>query len=106
MKNVQVIDGAINCVYDIFQIEDEGFDLIFKNGVDVAFIEDLEESPDWKEISSFLFKMWSCRVIKKEVSGIDGIIFYQLLEKKKYYPSLKDEEAINPNGSSSRQNLS
>ncbi len=102
MKNVQVIDGAINCVYDVFKIDDQGFNLIFKHGADIAFIEDLERRKDWAKISTFLSRMWSHRVLKKDVNGIDGILFYQLLEKKKYYPALKDEEARNTNGSSLR----
>lgn len=38
MRNIQVIDGAINAVYDIFCAADEAFDLIFPSGQDVAFI--------------------------------------------------------------------
>src|SRR5579863_4229078 len=41
MKNVQVIDGAINCVYDIFAVTDAEFRLIFGLGEDVAFIDDV-----------------------------------------------------------------
>ncbi len=29
MKNIQVIDGALNCVYDIFPLTDEDFSVIF-----------------------------------------------------------------------------
>ena len=102
MKNIQIIDGAINCVYDIFQISDAGFDLIFTESTDIAFIEDLEIRDNWSEIIPHLSKMWSCRVLKKDVNGIHGTLFYQLIEKKKYYPSLKDEEAVNPTGSNLR----
>ncbi len=102
MKNIQIIDAAINCVYDIFQISNDGFNLIFKEDADVAFIEDLEVSDDWVKIMPYLSEMWTRRIPKKDVNGIHGVLFYQLLEKKKYYPSLKDEEAMNPNGSSLR----
>jgi hypothetical protein len=40
MKNIQVIDGAENCVYDIFAATDEEFSLIFPRGQDVAFIDE------------------------------------------------------------------
>jgi hypothetical protein len=36
--------------------------------------------------------------------GIHGIVFYQLYAKRKYYPTLKDEEAVNPDGSVSVSN--
>jgi hypothetical protein len=31
--------------------------------------------------------------------GIHGILFYELEYKKQYYPTRRDEEAVNPNGS-------
>lgn len=43
MKNIQVIDAAVNCTYDIFHAQDDQFDLIFPNGTDVEFIEDFIE---------------------------------------------------------------
>ncbi|MEG7978457.1 MAG: hypothetical protein NY202_00600 [Mollicutes bacterium UO1] len=39
-KNIQVIDGADNCHYPIYSIEEEYFNLIFPNGQDIEFIED------------------------------------------------------------------
>jgi hypothetical protein len=39
-KNIQVIDGAINCHYPIYSIEEEYFNLIFPNGQDIEFIDD------------------------------------------------------------------
>jgi hypothetical protein len=41
MKNIQVIDGAVNCVYDIFAATDEEFGLIFPDGQDIAFIDEV-----------------------------------------------------------------
>jgi len=31
--------------------------------------------------------------------GIHGIVFYGLYVKRKYYRTLRDEEAVNPDGS-------
>jgi hypothetical protein len=41
MKNIQVIDGAINSVYDIFSATEDEFSLIFPEGQDVAFIDEV-----------------------------------------------------------------
>ena len=41
MKNIQVIDGAVNCVYDVFAATDEEFALIFPPGQGVAFIDEV-----------------------------------------------------------------
>ena len=38
MKNIQIIDGAENCVYDLFAATDEEFARIFPIGTDIAFI--------------------------------------------------------------------
>lgn len=36
---------------------------------------------------------------KTRVQGIHGTLFYELPGKRKYYPTLRDEEAMNPDGS-------
>jgi len=41
MKNIQVIDGALNAVYDIFAATNADFALIFAPGEDVAFIDEV-----------------------------------------------------------------
>jgi hypothetical protein len=42
MKNIQVVDGALNCVYDIFQASDDDFAQISGNESDIAFGEDFQ----------------------------------------------------------------
>lgn len=93
MKNIQVIDGAENCVYDIFQATEDEFRLIFKGNSDVAFIDEVE-------VGEETFKnIWNRRIKKSEANSIHGILFYELENKKKYYPTRRDEEAKNPDGS-------
>lgn len=99
MKNVLVIDGAINCVYDIFQASDELFDKIFGAGEDVAFIDDVLTREDEKLLEPLFADMWSRRIPKSTVMGIHGTLFYECGEKKVFYPTRRDEEAINPDGS-------
>jgi hypothetical protein len=44
MKNIQVIDGADNCTFSIFQATDEEFAAIFpQSGQDIQLSEDLSE---------------------------------------------------------------
>ena len=99
MKNIQVIDGADNCVYDIFAATEEEFLLIFQNGHDVAFIDEVYERGQAEKLDVAFKNIWSRRLAKHEVQGIHGLLFYELEKKKIYYPTRKDEEAINPNGS-------
>lgn len=44
MKNIQVIDGAINSAYAIFAVTEDEFKLIFPDyGQNIEFIEDMVE---------------------------------------------------------------
>lgn len=102
MKNIQVIDGARNCVYDIFMATDEEFILLFPNSTDIAFIEEIYKRCDTQILDSIFNKIWQRRVKKKDAQGIHGVIFYELVDKMDYYPTRKDEEAVNPDGSNVR----
>jgi hypothetical protein len=99
MKYIQVIDGAQNCVYDIFAATDEEFVLVFPDGTDIAFIDEVYATGNRDLLDSTFKNIWGRRVKKSEAKGIHGIIFYELEKKKVYYPSRKDEEAVNPDGS-------
>ncbi len=96
MRNVQVIDGAINCVYDIFAATDEEFALIFPAGQDVAFISEVLARGKSASLDAAFEQIWRRRVPKAEVVGIHGLLFYELEEKIRYYPTRSDEEAVNP----------
>lgn len=99
MKNIQVIDGAVNSVYDIFQATEEEFSLIFPPGEDVAFIDEVYERGPGEELGAAFERIWTRRIPKRNAMGIDGLLFFELDVKMKYYPTRRDEEAINPNGS-------
>jgi lipid II:glycine glycyltransferase (peptidoglycan interpeptide bridge formation enzyme) len=102
MKYIQVIDGAVNSVYDIFAATDEEFSLVFPEGTDIAFIDEVianaNTNGNEEMLNAAFRKIWRRRVKKSEAHGIHGILFYELEEKKIYYPTRRDEEAINPNG--------
>jgi hypothetical protein len=74
MKNVQVIDGADNAVYDIFEIGDGDFAELFPQGQDVTFIEDLEERVPKARLSAICEAMWAHRVRKNDAMGIHGVM--------------------------------
>jgi len=102
LKNIQVIDGARNTVYDIFSATDEEFALIFPPGEDIAFIEEVYErtARNRQQVLDAAFTaIWSRRIAKRDAMGIHGILFCQLEHKKQYYPTRRDEEAMNPDGS-------
>lgn len=99
MKNIQIFDGAVNAVYDIFASTDEEFALIFPDGTDVAFIDEVYQKQSPQTLDAAFTEIWQRRVPKRDAMGIHGILFYECEHKKAYYPTRRDEEAINPNGS-------
>ncbi len=99
MKNIQVIDGADNCVYDIFAVTDEEFSVIFPAGQDIAFIDEVCSRPDQASLEKALTMIWTRRLRKSEAHGIHGTLFYEHERKMAYYPTRRDEEAANPDGS-------
>ena len=99
MKNIQVIDGAENCVYDIFAATEDEFAVIFSSGQDIAFIDEVISRTEPKTLEKVLSLLWTRRLRKKEAHGIHGILFYELEHKKIYYHTRRDEEAANPDGS-------
>jgi hypothetical protein len=58
MKNIQVIDGAINSVYDIFIATDEEFLLIFPKEQDIAFIDEVYDKGANKANSGYSQYHW------------------------------------------------
>jgi hypothetical protein len=98
MKNIQVIDGANNSVYDIFAATDEEFALLFPAGEDIAFIDEVIARGPEKQLDEAFARIWERRLPKRDAIGIHGLLFYGLEHKKRYYPTRRDEEAVNPDG--------
>ena len=87
MKNIQIIDGADNCTFSIFQATDEEFTKVFPEpGQDIQFAEDLT-----KAAVRALKKVWNRPIKKPDANGIHGTIFYEFERKRQYFPASKRE---------------
>jgi hypothetical protein len=92
MKNIQIIDGAVNATYSIFQATDEEFETIFPGlGQDLEVIEDYVSRVGEDEATKTLSKLWDRPIYKRDVHGIHGTLFYDYKEKSKYLPESKRE---------------
>jgi len=98
INNIQVFDGALNAVYDIFEATDDEFAMIFPAGQDVAFIDEVMARRSRQELDEAFTRIWQRRIKKSEAVGIHGLLFYELEHNKVYYPTRMDEEAVNPDG--------
>lgn len=77
MKNIQVIDGAVNCVHDIYAATDEEFALIFPLETDIAFIDEVYGRASVSELDSAFEQIWKRRVPQADANGIHGLLFYE-----------------------------
>jgi hypothetical protein len=92
MKNIQIIDGAVNATYSIFQATDEEFEQIFPQpGQDLEIIEDYFDRVGEKEGTRALSKLWVRPIHKRDLQGIHGTLYYNYREKSKYLPKSRRE---------------
>ena len=90
MKNIMVIDGAINCAYDIFVAAEEEFALLFPEPEqDVQFVEDVFDRPGVPET---LQRLWTRPIHKQHANGIHGTLFVGLVDAKEFYPNKRDSD--------------
>ena len=96
MKNIQIIDDAVNCTYSIFAIDDDGFEALFPNGTDVAFESEIVERLGANIANPIFDRLWQNPVDKKQVNGIHGSIYYgeAFDELQLFYPSRREAEML------------
>ena len=88
-----VIDGAINCAYDIFSVDEFFFKLLFPDeGQDIEFIEDVTERHPGGDLAEYFSAMWKSRIEKRNALGVDALLFYGLYFKKEFYPNKRDSD--------------
>ena len=83
MKNIQVIDGALNCTFSIFQATDDEFSLLFPEGdQDIQYAENLAGLSNSKAIEDALGRIWQRPIRKRDAMVIHGTLFYELQRYK------------------------
>jgi hypothetical protein len=93
LKTILVIDSANNCAYDCFGADDMLFSEIFPGeSQDIEFIEDFLKRHPGEELDFLFDRMWRTPIPRQLIRGIDGILFYDLLHKKEFYPNKKDSD--------------
>lgn len=91
MKNIQVIDGAINATFSIFQATEEEFAAVFPDGRDIEIADDLVERLGEEEAGRVLSPLWDRPILKRDASGIHGTLFYEAEERREFLPDSKRE---------------
>jgi hypothetical protein len=92
MKNIQIIDGADNATYSIFQATDPEFETIFPGpGQDLEIVEDFVGRVGESEASRTLSGLWERPIHKRHALGIHGTLYYYYCEKRGHLPASKRE---------------
>jgi len=92
VKNIQIINGAGNATYNIFQATNDEFAEIFPgSGQDIEVVEDYVRRVGEDEARKTLSKVWERPIYKHDVKGIHGTLYYDYKEKSKYLPESRRE---------------
>jgi hypothetical protein len=94
MKNIQVIDGALNATYSLFAATESEFLSLFPDGQDIAFADELWARLGERPAQAILEQIWQRPVWKPSARGIHGTLFFGLDSKKAYYPSRREAEVV------------
>ena len=91
MKNIQIIDGADNATFSVFQATDEEFAEIFPNGQDMELSEDFHERVGDERARAVLTPIWERPILKRDARGIHGTLYYDWDRKRGHLPISKGE---------------
>jgi hypothetical protein len=96
MKNIQVIDDALNCLFEVFEASNDDFNLIFPNAQDIEFAGDFVARVGETSATLILDRLWKEPRDKKRIAGVHGTLFYgDANEKRKpFFPTKKEAEMV------------
>jgi hypothetical protein len=91
MKNIQIIDGAVNATFSVFQATDKEFAAIFQDGCDIELVEDLIERIGQEAAGFLLAPLWDRPILKRDALGIHGTLFCDNEHRRDHIPPSKRE---------------
>lgn len=100
MKNIQIIDGADNATFSLFQATEDEYAELFVDGTDMDLIEDVIGRLGDDRAGEILKAIWGRPVLKKDANGLHGTLFYEWSARRRHLPATKrevdlDEGSIN-----------
>lgn len=91
MKNVQVIDGATNCTFSVFQATEDEFATLFPEDHDMELVEDLVMRVGELAARALLRRLWDRPILKREALGIHGTLFFDNTDRLQHIPPSRRE---------------
>jgi len=97
MKNIQIIDGALNCSFSVYSVSDKIFKKIFpRPEQDIEFLEDLIQRIGEQKTSELIRHTWNSRQHKIQINGIHGTLFIDMVSRKVFYPNKREADLDDP----------
>ena len=97
MKNVQIIDGALNSSFSVYAVPDEIFEKIFPQPEqDIEFLEDIIHRLGEQKAGELMRHTWNSRKHKNQINGIHGTLFINMINRKVFYPNKKETDLDDP----------
>ncbi|MGM0806845.1 MAG: hypothetical protein ACQET8_19030 [Bacillota bacterium] len=92
-RNIQIVDGATNSTFDVFEISVEQYSILFPNGRNVSFLDDF---PHLDDDADFWSNLFSNKLEKCIVNGIHGTLHStgSYVEKTEF-PNGKESDVFN-----------
>ena len=92
MKIIQVIDGADNATFSLFQATDDEFALLFPGeGQDMALSEDIETYDRAEQAYAAIQNIWERPILKRNAQGLHGTLFYDNERRRAHIPASRRE---------------
>jgi hypothetical protein len=97
MKNIQIIDGAINCSFSIYAVPDQVFQQLYpESQQDIEFLEDVIQRLGEQKAGELMKHTWNSRQQKCQINGIHGTLFIGMQSRKVLYPNKKEADLDDP----------
>ncbi|MDP1778332.1 MAG: hypothetical protein Q8K90_06955 [Brevundimonas sp.] len=102
MRNIMVVDGALNATFSVFQATKAEFDQIFPvPGQDIAFIEEVIAALGDLATGEIMAPIWERPILRRDVEGLHGLLIYEKSERMPFYPASRreadhEDAALNP----------
>jgi hypothetical protein len=101
LRNIQIIDGADNATFSVFQATDAEFNQLFPTiGQDMEISEDFVQRVGEAVANRVFEAIWERPILKRDANGIHGTIFFNSQSRRQHMPASKrevdlDERSIN-----------
>ena len=92
MKNILIIDGALNATFSVFQATEDEFATIFPaDGQDMELVEDFIKRSGEELAARIMGPIWDRPILKRDTQGIHGALYYGYADRRQHLPATKRE---------------